>query len=188
MWGFNFGYPPEADAATAYRWQGAVSCDGLVMEGSNPGGSYPRDVFLSGVGGIDVAVDVKPGTCPNPINADSRGVLVAAILGSADLDVRQIDPASVRLGAAAPLRSAYRDVATPYDGPHTGSARDCTTAGPDGFRDLVLHFDIQALGDLDVPDRSVVRLQLSGTLKDTTTAIEGSDVVVVHNKDCRKRH
>jgi hypothetical protein len=182
MWGFNFSYPPEAEVATSYRWQGQASCEGLVLEGPNPGGSYPRDVFLSSMNSVPVAIDVKPGACPNPVNASSRGVLPVAILGTAAFDVTRIDPASVRLEAAAPLRSHHQDVATPGECPR--EARTCTEGGPDGALDLVLHFDIQALGVLDVPNGTRVPLRLSGTLKDGTTTIEGTDIVVVR----RKRH
>ncbi|MBN1391621.1 MAG: NHL repeat-containing protein, partial [Sedimentisphaerales bacterium] len=60
-----------------------------------------------------VMVDIKPGVCPNPVNVKSKGVLPAAILGTADFDVTKIDPASIRLAGVAPLRSAYKDVAAP---------------------------------------------------------------------------
>ena len=44
--------------------------------------------------GIPVPVDIKPGSCPNPLNVKSRGILPAAILGSADFDIEQIDTAT----------------------------------------------------------------------------------------------
>ncbi len=58
----------------------------------------------------DVAVDVKLGGCPNPINLKAKGVLPVAVLGSADFDVRPIDVATIRLNGVAPLRSSYGDV------------------------------------------------------------------------------
>jgi hypothetical protein len=60
-----------------------------------------------------INVDIKPGTCPNPVNVKARGVLPVAILGTADFDVTTIDPASVRLEGVAPIRWALEDVATP---------------------------------------------------------------------------
>jgi hypothetical protein len=182
MWTFNFGYPPGADAATSYRWQGSASCDGLVLEGPNPGGAYPRDVVLSPLGRVAVVVDVKPGECPNTINAASRGVVPVAVLGTPAFDVRQIDPVSIRLGAAAPLRSRREDVGRPSDCPPTATPTRCTTAPPDGLLDLVLHFDVQALGLAGVPDRTQVPLTLTGKLMDGTTTIEGSDTVIVRNR------
>jgi hypothetical protein len=70
---------------------------------------------------LEVAVDIKPGSCPNPLNVKSKGVLPVAILGTEDFDVNQIDIASIRLEGVAPIRSSYEDVATPVaDG--TGEA------------------------------------------------------------------
>jgi hypothetical protein len=46
---------------------------------------------------LPVALDIKPGSCPNPINIKSKGVLPTAIVGTSCFDVTQIDPASVLL-------------------------------------------------------------------------------------------
>lgn len=40
---------------------------------------------------IDVALDIKPQSCPNPFNTKSKGVLPVAILGTADLNVNDIN-------------------------------------------------------------------------------------------------
>jgi hypothetical protein len=45
-----------------------------------------------------VRIDVKPGEAPNSVNPGSNGVIPVAILGTASLDVRKVDAASVRLG------------------------------------------------------------------------------------------
>jgi hypothetical protein len=74
-----------------------------------------------------------------------------------------------------------QDVATPYY-PLTGKtdAFDCTTAGRDGFLDLVMHFRAQdvlaALGL--VSDGQVLVVQLTGKLKDGTNIV-GEDVIVI---------
>ena len=96
--------------------------------------------------GIEVAVDIKPQPCPNPLNTGDQGLLTVAILGAADFDVTQVDVATVELEGVAPLQSALEDVATPFY-PFTGKAAttDCTTAGADGFLDLTLKFDAQAV-------------------------------------------
>jgi hypothetical protein len=93
--------------------------------------------------GSTVPFDIKPGVCPNPLYPSLRGKLPAAILGFAGFDVNRIDPASVRLEGIAPLKYEYQDVAAPFV-PFTGKSdckKDCTTAGPDGYLDLVLYFD-----------------------------------------------
>jgi hypothetical protein len=133
---------------------------------------------------IEVPVDIKPQSCPNPLNAKKKGVLPVAILGTDDLDVTQIDPASVQLEGISPLRWAIEDVATPYE-PYTGKegAYDCHTLGRDGFVDLTLKFEAQevvaALGDVN--DRDALVLQITGYLKEECggTPIVGEDVVLI---------
>ena len=135
----------------------------------------------------EVPVDIKPGSCPNPLNTLSRGVLPIAILGTKDFDIRTIDPTSIKLEGAAPLRWNREDVGTPYT-PFTGkdSADDCTRAGSDGRLDLTLKFDTQdlvrALGT--VIDGQAVVLELTGRLQDGTL-IGGEDVIVIHQKKDR---
>ena len=63
---------------------------------------------------LQVSFDIRPQSCPNPINTDLKGVLPVAILGTDDFDVTQIDPATVRLNDVAPLRWSLRDRSTPF--------------------------------------------------------------------------
>jgi len=132
---------------------------------------------------ITVYVDIKPGSCPNPLNVKSKGVLPVAILGSEDLDVTDIDPASIRLGGVvAPLRSSIEDVSHPWN------VEDCEDYGVDGYDDLTLKFDNQqivaalvAAFDEDIEDGDVFELNLTGTLADDTQ-IEGADTVLILKK------
>jgi hypothetical protein len=93
--------------------------------------------IIEPVGAVAVHCDIKPTSCPNPFNPESRGLVSAAILGSADLDVTHVDPASIRLEGVAAIRHAIDDVATPFVG---DEQCDCTTDGRDGFADLTLKF------------------------------------------------
>jgi hypothetical protein len=129
---------------------------------------------------IAVAVDIKPGSCPNPLNLGSRGRLPAAILGSEDFDVNAIDITSIRLAGVAPIRSSLEDVATPVS---DGNECDCTTAGADGYMDLTLKFKTEEIveGIGDVNDGDVLSMTLAGVLDDET-AIEGADCVVIRGK------
>jgi hypothetical protein len=133
---------------------------------------------------IPVPFDLKPTSCRNPLNMNSQGALPAAILGTTDFDVTQVDPASVRLNGIAPLRWAQEDVATPYE-PFIGKedAFDCTEDGPDGYMDLTLKFDIQEVVAVlgDVEDGDVLVLTLTANLLDGR-AIEGEDVIVILKK------
>jgi len=98
---------------------------------------------------LEVPVDIKPTSCPNPINTKSNGVTPVAILGTLDFDVTQIDLTTVTLAGAFPLRWDWEDVATPFE-PYTGKEDcdfDCNTEGPDGYLDLTLKFNTQDLLD-----------------------------------------
>lgn len=131
-----------------------------------------------------VPFDVKPGSCRNPLNVQSQGVLPVAILGIDGFDVTDIDPESVRVEGVAPLRWSVEDVATPFE-PFTGKedAFDCTEEGPDGFDDLTLKFSrqdvIAAVGEVE--DGDVVVFGLTGELFDGTP-FEGEEVVVILKK------
>jgi uncharacterized repeat protein (TIGR01451 family) len=130
---------------------------------------------------IPVAIDIKPTSCPNPLNVKDNGVLPVAIVGTEDFDVTQVDPASVRLIDVAPLRWAFEDVVTPFE-PLLGkeSQYDCTEEGPDGYLDLTLKFDTQeivaALGE--VYDREAIVLPLTGNSYEGTPIV-GEDVVII---------
>jgi hypothetical protein len=121
--------------------------------------------------GVGVPFDLRPGSCDNPLNTKSKGVLPAAILGSPTLNVSTIDPASIRLAGVAPVRWSIEDVSRP------GSC----AAGPDGIPDLVLKFDIQevvralqgSMGTLR--DGQSIILPLEGRLKNGTLFV-GEDV------------
>jgi len=143
-------------------------------------------------GEIDVAVDIKPESCPNPINVKSKGVFPVAILGTEDFDVNQVDPDSITLwtedgGEVTPLRWALEDVATPYIySPEDEEEYMCTTDGPDGYTDLTLKFDIQeivdALGEPEnVHDGDVEFVRLTGNLLNGIT-INGKDVIIIIKK------
>ena len=102
---------------------------------------------------IPVSLDIKPMSCPNPINISAKGVPPVAIAGAEDLDVSTIDPATVKLEGVAPLRWDWSDVATPFD-PWTGKAdcwADCSEDGPDGYMDLSLKFKMQEVIDAVAP-------------------------------------
>ena len=129
---------------------------------------------------VQVQVDIKPQSCPNPLNVKSRGILTAAILGAEAFDVNTVDTTSVMLAGVAAIRCSTEDVAAPVAEP--GDCR-CTDAGPDGFMDLVLKFNTPdiaaALGPVNDGDQVVV--SLTGSLTDGTV-ISGSDCVVIIKK------
>jgi hypothetical protein len=135
---------------------------------------------------VELPVDIKPGSCPNPINLKDQGMLPVAILGKAGFDVDRIDPATIALGrpgvseAVHVLRWAYEDVGTPFD----GELCDCHAKGADGFRDLTLKFDAQEvihtlrLGEVV---GETLPLTIIGSLKNGV-AFTGQDCVRVQGK------
>ena len=142
---------------------------------------------------ITVNFDIHPGSCPNPINLGSKGVMPAAICGTADFDVTKIDPATVKLvrldqdnnviGEVSPIRSSFEDVATPYLGQE---ACGCHTLTADGSMDLALKFDSQTVEKtlkLSQVKGQTVPLLIRGNLKGENgipgQAFEGKDCVRV---------
>lgn len=130
---------------------------------------------------LPVAIDIKPQSCPNPFNMDSKGVLPVAILGTEDFDATAVDPATVLLEGVAPLRWNFEDVSTPVD-PEADPC-ECTTEGADGYIDMTLKFDKQSIVEKlgSVSDRDTVVLTLTGTTYDGMP-IEGKDCVVIIHK------
>lgn len=122
-------------------------------------------------------LDIRPQSCPNPLNRRSNGVLPVAILGTMISDVNDIDFSTVLLENVAPLRWSIEDVSTPVIG---GDLCDCTTEGPDGYDDLTLKFKAQEIVDAIGPVESgdIIVLTITGSLLDGTP-FEASDCVKI---------
>ena len=128
---------------------------------------------------LHVHIDIKPESCPNPINTNSRGLLPVAILGN-EVDVNDIDVSTVRIAGVSPILHSIEDVATPHN-PFTGVVNplDCSTEGPDGIDDLTLKFDTQdVVAALGAVRGDIIPVVLTGNLFDGTP-IESYDVIIV---------
>jgi hypothetical protein len=140
---------------------------------------------------INVAFDIKPQSCPNPLNVNKKGLLSAAIVGSSDFDVRQVNPATVLLAGVSPIHYSYEDVTEPFY-PLTEKVYefDCTDAGPDGQTDLTLKFRAQEIYDAlqnlygqDLRKGDAVTIQMTAVLSDgVLTNISGEDVLRINSK------
>ncbi|UCG52210.1 MAG: T9SS type A sorting domain-containing protein [Candidatus Latescibacterota bacterium] len=128
---------------------------------------------------IEASLDIKPGSCPNPLNVKplrdppengvlkKGGVIPVAVLGTDEFDVHEIDPATVRLEGVQPLRYDFEDVATPAA---DSVDCDCTTEEEDGYEDLTLKFTKRDIVRAIAPGviGPGVELKLTGELIDGT--------------------
>lgn len=142
---------------------------------------------------VPIDIDIKPASCPNPLRAKSRGkgVIPVAILGSDELDVMDIDITTITLEGVSPIRSAFEDVSTPFEGEEC----ECTTEQGDGILDLTLKFDKReildaledAFGDLgELDHKTEISLYLTAMLIDEEVTLEGTDCVRILNRRKRK--
>lgn len=166
-------------------WPCTISADGTYFHGygTGPGQEVEWEAWRVVV---PVMIDIKPGSCPNPLNTKSKGVLPVAVLGTDDFDVTTIDPATIRLTregnevGVSPLRWSYEDVATPFE----GELCECHDLNGDGYLDLTLKFSSQEVTDtLDLEGEAgnTIPLFLTGSLTEEAdgTPIDGSDCVWV---------
>ncbi len=131
---------------------------------------------------LNAFVDIKPGSCPNSFNVNSRGNLPVAILGSPGFDVSNIDPTTVELnGVPASGNNSMSDVSTPFVG-EQDDCYDCNTTGPDGMTDRVFHFNSQdvaaTLGAVSTND--CVIATITGEFTDGTP-FSASDILRIIN-------
>jgi hypothetical protein len=150
-----------------------------------------NDVCVSD--GEKVSVDIKPGSCPNPLNVRSKGVLPVAVLGTEEFDVTTIDPNTIVMaregidGKVPAIRYSYEDVATPFE----GELCDCDDLNGDNLNgddyiDLTLKFRVpQLVGILDleeVESRETIPLKIMRETEDGTLIIMGEDCVRIINR------
>lgn len=178
-----------ADGSIVIRVPNGAS-SGLVYVVAGGEQSNELEVVINKVPSISVAFDIKPGSCPNPLNLNSKGVLALAVLGTDEFDVYNIDPATVMLtmngngdDSVAPLRWAYEDAATPFK----GELCDCHDHNGDGYIDLTLKFETQEIVNtlgLSSYVGETIPLSLTGNLKEDYggTPIYGQDCVWIIEK------
>lgn len=136
-------------------------------------------------GPINVGLDIKPTSCPNPLNFKSNGILQVAILGTEFFNVYDIDPNTIKLEGVAPIEvSGIFDVSKPFE----GDLVDCESCvcgcdTTDGYDDILFKFDkqeiVEALGEVE--DRACKILQITGETIDGIY-IEGEDIMKILNK------
>jgi len=169
-----------------------IACIAFGPDGSmfvsEPGGDAIYRITPST---LSLNLDIKAGSCPNPLNLKSRGKLPVALLGTEEFDVSTIDPASITLaradgtgGHVVPFDGppgpnvTIEDVGTPFD----GELCDCHEVEGDGIDDLSIKFSrpevVAALELATFEPGATVELVVSGQLQDGT-AFSASDCILI---------
>jgi len=178
-------------AKATYPWTVPDAPSGnCLVRASDASDGYPSDgsdaaFTISPPSEVEyVDLDIKPGSCPNPLNTKSNGVLPVAILGTDQFDVYDIDPGTVMLEGVSPLRSNLEDVSRPVTDP--ADTCDCTSRGGDGYTDMTFKFDTQDIVDaleaqMPFVDGETRILTITG-MTHVGVPIEGTDCVVILHK------
>ncbi len=144
-------------------------------------------------------LDIKPGSCPNPINVSNyqatwASKVAVSLLGN-DLDVTETNISSLRLrrvdggdmafgggNSISPVQNNMSDTGTPYLG---GGDCGCHAVGGDGTTDLDLKFfkvDIIEAFNLTAEDHNTfIELELVGELMDGTPFSARDCIRVLNN-------
>lgn len=111
---------------------------------------------------LDVAIDIKPGGMPNCVNINEAGAIPVAILGSAGINVRDVNPATVFLENMPVKSSGKNRLLAHYEDVNT-----------DGIEDLVLQIE-----DKGMLNKEISSATLTGNLYNSTP-IKGTDSICI---------
>lgn len=169
--------------ATDTRWVRLTTFRATILAGGDPTVSFINDstvrFWLRAELEPVPALDIKPGSCPNPFNRTSHGVLPVALVGAETFDAALVDIATLRLsradgvgGEVAPNegppgpQSEIEDAATLF----AGAQCECHELEGDGIDDLSMKFrsdDVVAALELDALDPgALVELVVTGSFMD----------------------
>lgn len=144
---------------------------------------------------VKAALDIKPGSCPNPFNRhlfdwldeaqpNKGGVLPVALVGDADFDVTDVDLSTILLENVAPSTKGggpkYNDVATPYD----NADCNCIGAMGDGIMDISMKFQSLQIAEAIAPGgghSSTMELTMTGFLTNGLMFVASDCVTFVGN-------
>jgi hypothetical protein len=129
---------------------------------------------------VPVAYDMIPGSCPNPFNPKSHGVVSAILPGSADFDVSEVNVSSLRIEDwVSPKKIRVADMVSSAD----AGGHPCADMFPDGYADLSFKFSARDIADVigSVKKGDVVSLRLRGRMFDGTV-FEGEEMVTIVGK------
>jgi hypothetical protein len=140
-------------------WAGDVAIISAWRDQGYEGKVYAFEGFVP----QSVDIDIKPGSDRNPVNLKSKGKLPVVLFGSEEVDVSEIDLATLLLnGVALPEKNNGKLFASFDD------------EDDDGFRDLIMHFILQDLGI----EAGTEELLISGSFLDGSI-FKGSDSISI---------
>ncbi len=106
----------------------------------------------------EIQIDIKPEVNPNRINLKSKGIVPVAILTTQDFEAGTVNPATVILAGASPVRWKMSD------------------ANGDGEMDMLFYFDTQSLNLTQMSTEAVLTGEDNGGIH-----LQGTDSVeIVH--------
>jgi hypothetical protein len=142
-------------------------------------------------------LDIKPGSCPNPLQVGPGGgvatTVATGVLGNA-FDVTQTDLGSVRLSRnvpvsfmttaeVTPVHITFADVGTPFN---ATQPCDCAALGPDGILDLNVQYNkrdlVDTLGLASDPEGASVPLQVTGLMTGGESIFSAVDCVRIQHR------
>jgi len=120
MGAFSADPPPQHGGAVSGVSYGVTDNSDYVDTWLDGGHVYAKVVNR------EVSIDIKPGSYPNSINPNSKGVIPVAILTTSDFDATDVDPKTVEFGPSGATMVHKKAHLEDVDG--------------DGDTDLLLHF------------------------------------------------
>jgi chitodextrinase len=157
---------PILETSPRYCAAGEYAVRATVTDKDGGTGTTSTQLAVNRIG---ISVDVLTKT----INARAKGVLPVAILGTSDLDVRQLDVESIVLGNGT---SPGVPVARHPNGSAASSLEDLNG---DGRPDLLLHFDRELFASNAILSAPSTRLILLGRYVDGCREVTGQEEVRV---------
>jgi len=126
-----------------------------------------------------VDLDVRPGSCSNPLKREGTGVIPVVIVGSDRINVSAIDTSSLALEGVPPKQAAPKD---------DDSDGACDQKIMDDITDLVVEFDLSEVADAlrerlgrELLPGEVLEVTLTGQMAtgSATASISGKDTMTI---------
>ncbi|MCH8913279.1 MAG: hypothetical protein IIA33_06880 [Planctomycetes bacterium] len=186
----NFGTPLKIEIIPNGADLGSLANDNSLDWYTSASGSTFNGLDVAQCS-IEVPLDIKPGSCPNPMNTHSNGVVPVSVLGTDTFDASEIIISTVQIcradgvgscvspneGPPGP-HSVLDDTGTPFE----GELCSCHELAGDGLIDLSLKFRTQnmvAAMQLDSePGGTFIEMVVTGLLLDGTK-FNASDCVLI---------